>query len=80
MKTMFTVPAGYEVSFDGRVFSTISNWRGYGKREMKQALNSHGYPSVRALVAGKRKRLCVHRLVAAEFLPPRPSEMHEIRH
>jgi len=70
---------GYEVLPDGRVFSSM-NWRGYGRRELQQTLNSHGYPSVRMLVDGKRKRILVHTLVAGRFLPARPSPAHEIRH
>ena len=70
----------YEVTRDGRVFSLTSNWRGYGKREMRQTPNDDGYPSVRIIVDGKRKRIAVHVLVAREHLPPRPSHSHEIRH
>lgn len=70
----------YEVTQDGRVFSIDSNWRGYGRRELAQHLNSHGYPSVRMYVHGARKRMLVHALVATKYLPPRPSENHQIRH
>lgn len=71
---------GYEVTRDGRVFSAASNWRGYGRREMHQTPNSDGYPSVRLTLGGKRKRIAVHVLVAAHYLPPRPSARHEVRH
>ena len=71
---------GYRVTEDGRVFSLETNWRGYGEREMRQTPNADGYPSVRLTVDGKRKRLAVHRLVAKEYLPPRPSLDHEVRH
>jgi hypothetical protein len=71
---------GYEVTADGRVFSVAHNWRGYGKRELTQDLNDDGYPSVRLTINKKRTRLAVHKLVAAKFLPPRPSPDHEIRH
>lgn len=71
---------GYRVTADGRVFSVQSNWRGYGEREMRQTLNASGYPSVRVLRDGKRKRLAVHVLVARTFLPARPSPQHEVRH
>lgn len=71
---------GYEITCDGRVYSISSNWRGYGRREMRQTPNSGGYPSVRILVDGKRKRIAVHVLVAREYLPPCPSPEHEIRH
>lgn len=71
---------GYEVTREGRVYSTGSNWRGYGRREMAQQLNEDGYPSVRIVIDGKRVRMAVHRLVALWYLPPRPSAAHEIRH
>ena len=71
---------GYRVTEDGRVFSVGHNWRGYGEREMRQNLNAHGYPSVRLTSNGRRKRIAVHRLVAAAFLSERPSPQHEIRH
>ena len=62
----------YEVTPEGKVFSCSSNWRGYGKREMTQKLNSDGYPSVRITINGKRRRMAVHRLVAEKYLGPRP--------
>lgn len=71
---------GYDVTPDGRVFSLTSNWRGYGIREMKQDLNSDGYPRVRLTINGIRKSFLVHKLVAAKYLPERPSNQHEIRH
>ena len=70
----------YEVTRDGRVFSVGSNWRGYGRREMRQTPNADGYPSVRLTINGRRVRLAVHRLVAKQYLPPRPSPRHEVRH
>lgn len=71
---------GYEVTRDGRVISTGSNWRGYGSRELRQSLNASGYPSVRLVIDGVRRHFPVHKLVAIAHLPPRPSELHEIRH
>lgn len=71
---------GYEVTREGRVFSIAHNWRGYGRREMRQNPNRYGYPCVRLTINGKRTQIPVHRLVAAEYLPPRPSPKHEIRH
>lgn len=71
---------GYEITRDGLVFSIGHNWRGYGKREITQDLNASGYPSVRISVNGKRKRYAVHVLVADNYLPPRPTDKHEIRH
>lgn len=75
-----TCAPGYEVTRDGRVFSTESNWRGYGVREIHQTMNSHGYPRVRLSVNGKRTSKLVHQLVALAFLPPRPSPSHQVRH
>jgi len=71
---------GYEITRDGLVFAISTNWRGYGRREMRQTPNADGYPSVRLTIDGKRVRLAVHRLVAAKYLPPRPSMSHEVRH
>lgn len=70
----------YRIEPDGRVFSIGHNWRGYGDREIKPIINSHGYLAVRVSVEGKRKNVPVHRLVALVHLPPRPSMSHEIRH
>jgi hypothetical protein len=75
-----TYTPGYEVTPDGRVFSVTHNWRGYGRREIRQVPNGDGYPSVRLSIDGKRRHFAVHRLVALQFLPPRPSPEHEIRH
>lgn len=69
----------YEVASDGRVFS-LTNWRGMGRRELRQHLNDDGYPCVCLIVSGKRRRFTVHGLVAHEHLPPRPSPQHEVRH
>ena len=71
---------GYEVTADGHVFSVSSNWRGYGRRELRQHPNSYGYPAVRLTINQARRKYLVHRLVANKFLPPRPSPQHEIRH
>lgn len=75
-----TVFPGHKVTPEGRVFSVSTNWRSYGERELRQADNAHGYPSVRVIIDGKRRHLLVHKLVAHAFLPPRPSKEHEIRH
>ena len=61
----------YRVSSDGRVFSS-SGWRGYGEREMQQTPNADGYPSVRLVIDGRRKRVAVHRLVADAYLGAKP--------
>lgn len=71
---------GYFVSDDGSVWSALG-WRGKGYLKLKYDLDLKGYPSLRLKLSdGKRKRLRVHRIVAAAFLPPRPSFAHEVRH
>ncbi len=72
--------AGYEVTRDGRVLSHSHNWRGYGSRELKQHLNSHGYPRVRLTIEGKRKSFMVHKLVAELYVGERPSSSHGVCH
>ena len=73
------VLAGYEITRDGRIYST-TNWRGLGRRELAQHPNDDGYPSVRVTLSGKRVRYAVHALVASAYLPPRPTPRHEVRH
>ncbi len=73
------VLAGYEITRDGRIYST-TNWRGLGRRELAQHPNNDGYPSVRVTLSGKRVRSAVHALVASAYLPPRPTPRHEVRH
>lgn len=71
---------GYLATPDGRIFAD-TNWRGYGRRELRQNLDRYGYPSVRLTVeAGCRKKQKVHSLIAATFLGARPSPRHEVRH
>ena len=70
----------YEVMRDGAVFSNSTNWRGYGRRQMNVTPNADGYPSVRIMIDGKRKRIAIHVLVALQYLPIRPSPSHEVRH
>ncbi len=70
---------GYYVSRDGKVFSSIP-WRGENWRELTVCANSHGYARVRIGHGGKRWNVCIHKLVAQAFLPPKPSQRHQIRH
>lgn len=70
---------GYSVDEDGTVRSSQS-WRGTTSRVLTPSLNGHGYLSVRLMLDGRRVHLPVHRLVAAFYLPPKPSHLHEIRH
>lgn len=71
----------YRVTRDGDVFAVGTNWRGLGVRRLRPAPNGHGYATVRMIRSdGRRVRCAIHRLVAAAFLPPRPSPRHQIRH
>ncbi|EML6083918.1 TPA: HNH endonuclease [Pseudomonas aeruginosa] len=70
---------GYDVYPDGRVFSN-SGWRSKGYFEIKQSLDQYGYPAVRLMIGGKRKRERVHRLVAILFHGPRPTPFHQVCH
>lgn len=79
-KATISIAPGYYVFGNGAVFSD-SGWRGHMWRELQQSPNSHGYQSVRLVTKdGKRKRCLIHKLVAEAFLPPRPTQQHEIRH
>lgn len=69
----------YEAMNDGRVFSRY-NWRGKGRRLVTPIPNEDGYPSVRLSVSGQRRHFAVYKIVAALFLPKRPSVLHEVRH
>lgn len=69
----------YDVHATGRVFSH-SGWRGQTYKEIKQTPDEYGYPCVRLMIGGKRKRLRVHYLVASAFHGPKPSPMHQVRH
>lgn len=71
---------GYEVTDDGRVYSITSNWRGHGKREMRQTKGPYGYMFVRLTIEGKRTTRLVHVLVAEKFHGKKPSPFHEVRH
>lgn len=82
MSVLTPIPGfpGYHASVDGRIFST-SGWRGEALRELAQAPTPAGYLSVQLVGAdGKRKHKTVHSLIAATFLPPRPSPAHQVRH
>jgi hypothetical protein len=68
----------YEVREDGRVFSLRRIAVGI-RKQLRQAPDSNGYPSVRICKDGKYKRIAVYRLVAARFLPERPPDS-EVRH
>jgi hypothetical protein len=71
---------GYEITNDGRVFATASNWRGYGRREVSQHADRNGYMRVRVVVNGAPKRTRVHQLVAEAFHGSKPTPKHEVRH
>lgn len=78
------IPEWYEVLRDG----VIVSHRKRAPMELRQYLNGsgYGYPSVYLYYRGstrsapKRKFYAVHRLVAAVFLPPRPSPKYWLLH
>lgn len=73
---------GYRVSDHGRVES-LHRWRGQdGPRILRTSPNVFGYPTVQLRKQGaprNRVARCVHVLVAAAFLGPRPAGL-EVRH
>ena len=69
----------YEIHADGRVFS-YKGWRGQTYKEITQSPDKYGYPCVRLVIRGKRKRLRVHYLVAIAFHGPKPSPLHQVCH
>ncbi|VVE06914.1 HNH endonuclease [Pandoraea terrigena] len=70
----------YEVMADGRIFSVNGTWRGKEMHELAQDLNKSGYPCVRIVIGGKRRRVTVHSLVARTHIGPQPAPGYEIRH
>lgn len=70
---------GYDVTPDGHVFSH-TGWRGKDRFEIKQSLDAYGYPAVRLIINGKRKRERVHKLVASLFHGDKPSQFHQVCH
>ena len=70
----------YEVTIMGQVFSTTSNWRGYGPRQLIPKVDPYGYLCVRLTINGKRKHMHIHKLVAHKYLPKRPTPQHQLRH
>ena len=69
----------YTIYPDGRVQSA-SGWRGLQDNFLVPIPDKWGYPCVRLVIEGVRKKWRVHRLMAELFLSPRPSPNHEIRH
>lgn len=74
-----TLPERYEVTYEGRVLS-FTRWRGADMRELAQELNDDGYPCVRVVVNGRRRRVAVNKLVCAAFHGPQPAPGYEVRH
>lgn len=77
-----TIPGydGYEADADGRIWSAVTNWRGYGRRRLSEEQAPDGYLRVRLYRYGRRIRKQVHRLVALAYrgLPSLPES--EVRH
>lgn len=70
---------GYEADSEGHIWSTASNWRGYGRRQLKETVNQDGYFHVRLYRDGNRVCKVVHVLVCLAFHGPKPSG-YEVRH
>lgn len=71
---------GYVVTENGEVFSTASNWRGHGLRQMKSFPNDDGYLRVHLTIRGQRRNFLVHKLVAMLYQGPRPPGKNQICH
>ena len=71
---------GYRVLADGRIFSYLHNWRGYGERPLTAFPNSHGYLRVRLTIDGKRKSFFVHKLICEIYHGRKPTPRHEVCH
>ena len=69
----------YDVGSDGSVWSKDFNHTGE-RRILKQYLDEDGYPHVFLNLNGKRSKRVTHRMVAALFLPPKPSSKHQVNH
>lgn len=75
------IPEGYQVTRDGRVISFKRPTPVELQQYPNGSGNGMGYPSVYLVdERGKRKHYAVYRLVAAVYLPPRPSPAHYICH
>ena len=69
----------YEVSNDGRVRSIVKRNR-WPPKELRGGMASNGYLTVVLCDDGRQQSSCIHVLVAAAFLGPRPSDEHEVAH
>jgi hypothetical protein len=71
----------YQVTDDGYVISVTRSVRpNTPPFKMKTFTTSDGYLRVTLSREGKYRKFLVHRIVASAWLPPAPSEAHEINH
>lgn len=68
------------VTRDGRVFHETQTAAGPLRTELEQSTSARGYLIINMIEDGQRTLHFVHSLVAREYLPPRPTPDHEIRH
>lgn len=69
----------YLVSPDGHIYS--DKWLGRGFRQLKEHPHPmHGYHWVQMTRSQRTFHRKVHKVVALTFLPPKPSEEHQLRH
>ena len=64
----------YEVSSDGKVFNTKTGRRLFGTR------NFHGYIYVELHDRGRIRQVCIHTLVAEEFVPRSSPDCIQVDH
>lgn len=69
----------YLIGEDGFIYS-LHFWRGTRTRKIAFTHDNYGYCRVRLSIDGKRKAYQVHKLIAAQWLPKRPSLHHQLRH
>lgn len=67
---------GYEADDSGHVWSTQTNWRNLGARQLAEHLGSNGRLCVHVQRDGRYVNICVHKLVALAFYgAPRPGQI-----
>lgn len=69
----------YEVSEFGAVRRAMDGHRTYKGRELKPRIRRR-YPSVVLARGPLKKVFFLHALVARAFLPPKPSQLHQVAH
>jgi HNH endonuclease len=83
-RTLGAVPVdgapGYYVTRSGDVYSSRRLRAEKPLRKLRRGRHPQGYPQHGLVVDGKTITVYLHHIVAAAFLPPRPSSQHVVRH